>query len=54
MPYSFQFLYEERMNDLKNLKTDVDKDRVIVDNLIRMTNSLRGYVYNNNINMNFF
>ena len=53
MPYLFQYLFEEIMNDLKNLKTDKDKDRVIIDTLIRMTNSLSGDVYNNNINMNF-
>ena len=35
------------------MKTDKDKDRVITDNLIRMTNSLRFDVYNNTINMNF-
>ena len=53
MPYLFQYLYEEIMNDLKNLKTDKEKDQVIVDYLIRMTNSLSCDVYNNNINMNF-
>ena len=54
MPYLFQYLFEELMNDLKNLKTDRDKDRVIIDTLIRMSNSLRSDVYNNiNINMNF-
>ena len=53
MPYLFQSLFEEIMDDLKNFKTDVDKDRVIINNLIRMTNSLRGDVYNNIINMNF-
>ena len=53
MPFLFQYLFEEILNDLKNLKTDIDKDRVIIDNLIRMTNSLRCDVYNNNINMNF-
>ena len=41
MPYLFQYLFEEIKSDLKNLKTDVDKDRVIIDNLIRMTNSLK-------------
>ena len=35
------------------LKTDEDEDRVIVDNLRRMSNSLSRYIYNNNINMNF-
>ena len=53
MPYLFQYLFAEIMNDLKNLKTDIDKDRVIIDNLIRISNSLRCDVYNNNINMNF-
>ena len=53
MPYLFQYLYEEIMNDLKNLKTDKEKDQIIIDNLIRMTNSLSCDVYNNNINMNF-
>ena len=53
MPYLFQYLYEEIMNDLKNLKTDKEKDQVIIDNLMRMTNSLSCDVYNNNINMNF-
>ena len=53
MPYFFQYFFEEVMNYLKNLKTDRDKDRVIIDTLIRMTNSLRSDVYNNNINMNF-
>ena len=53
MPCLFQYLFEEIMNDLKNLKTDIDKDRVIIDNLLRMTNSLRCDVYNNNINMIF-
>ena len=53
MPYLFQYLFEETMNDLKNLKTDKDKDRVIIDTLIRMTDSLSRDVYNNNINMNF-
>ena len=45
MPYLFQYLYEEIMNDLKNLKTDKEKDQIIIDNLIRMTNSLSCDVY---------
>ena len=53
MPYLFQYLFEEIMNDLKNLKTDKDKDRVIIDTLIRMTNSLSRDFYNDNINLNF-
>ena len=53
MPYLFQYLYEDIMNDLKNLKTDKEKDLVIIDNLIRMTNTLSCDVYNNNNNMNF-
>ena len=53
MPYLFQYLFEDLMNDLKNLKTDKEKDLVIINNLIRMTNSLSCDVYNNNINMNF-
>ena len=53
MPYLFQYLYEDIMNDLKNLKTDKEKDLVIIKNLIRMTKSLSSDVYKNNINMNF-
>ena len=53
MPFLFQSLYEDIMDDLKNLKTEKEKDQVIIDNLIRMTISLRCDVYNNNIDMNF-
>ena len=51
MPYLFQSLYEEIMDDLNNLKTEKDQD--IIDNLIRMTKSLSCDGYNKNINMNF-
>ena len=53
MPYLFQYLYEEIRNDLKNLKTDIDKDEVTIDNLLRMANCLSCDVYNNKIIMNF-
>ena len=53
MPYLFQLLYEEIMDDLKNLETDKEKDLVIINNLIKMTKSLSYDVYNNNINLNF-
>ena len=53
MPYLIQYLYEDIMNDLKNLKTDKEKNVVIIDKLIRMTNSLSCDVYNNKINMIF-
>ena len=52
MPIIFQQLYGEIMNDLVILKTDKHKDRVSIDNLIRIANSLSCDVYNN-INMNF-
>ena len=53
MVHVFQHLYEEIMNDLKNLKTDKDEDQVVFDNLIRMSNSLSCVIYNKIINMNF-
>ena len=47
-------MYEGIKNDLFNSKTDKEKDRVIIENLIGMANSLSCGFNKNNININFF
>ena len=48
-----QPLYEEITNDLRTLKSDKDKDRVIFINLLQMFHFLIYDVYNINIDMEF-
>ena len=53
MPMMIEGLYEELTPDLRNLKTNKDEDRVIINNLIKMNHCLSYIVYNNNITMDF-
>ena len=40
MPTIIQGLYEEKTNELRNLKTSTDEDQVIITNLIKMFHCL--------------
>ena len=51
MPTIRQDLYEEITHELRNLKSDKDKDQVINDNLFKMLHCLSYAVYINNIDM---
>ena len=47
MPTVIQDLYEEITNEIGNLKTDEDKDRVFINNLLRKIQCFSCDVYNN-------
>ena len=47
MPTIIQDLYEPKTNELGNLKTDKEKDQVILNNLLKTLHSLSYDVYNN-------
>ena len=53
MPTTIQDFYEERTYELKNLKTDEDKDQVIINNLLKMIHCLSYDVSINIIDMDF-
>ena len=53
MPTIIQDLFEEITAELGNLKTDKDKDQVIVKNFLKMSHCLSYDVYINNIHMDF-
>ena len=48
-----QDVSEEITNELRNLKTDKDKDQVIFINLLKMLHCLRYDVYNSNTDVDF-
>ena len=48
-----QDLYEEITNELRNLKSDKDKNQVLISNLLKMNHCLSYKIYNSNIDMDF-
>ena len=53
MPTITQRLSEEITNELRNLKTDKDKDQVIINHLLKTIHYLGYDVYNSNIDADF-
>ena len=48
-----QDLYEEIIQNLRNLKTNKEQDHAIINNLLKIVRCLSYDVYNNNIDMDF-
>ena len=53
MPAIIQDIYEEITKELGTLKTDKDKDQVIITNFLKLIPCLSFDVHNNIINMEF-
>ena len=53
MPTMFQELFEELTKELGNLKTDEDKDQVIIDGLLQIIHCSIYDIYNNDIDLDF-
>ena len=53
MPTIIQDLYEEITNELRNLKTDKNKDQVNINKLIRMNHCLSYDFFIKSTNMDF-
>ena len=54
MPTVIQNFREEITSELRNLKTDKDKDRAIINTLLKMIQCSTYDVYNNNVDVVFF